>query len=89
MNLQYFPMDRQLCHIEIESCKYSHVCVVCAICVVPFYDCVLTNRFQLDYLPIYSECLSDLRSRFYRVLGDGDRRLPTGVLFKVLRVFFK
>lgn len=22
MNLQYFPMDRQLCHIEIESCKY-------------------------------------------------------------------
>lgn len=23
MNLQYFPMDRQLCHIEIESCKYS------------------------------------------------------------------
>lgn len=21
MNLQYFPMDRQLCHIEIESCK--------------------------------------------------------------------
>lgn len=25
MNLQYFPMDRQLCHIEIESCEYhSH-----------------------------------------------------------------
>lgn len=23
MNLQYFPMDRQLCHIEIESCKYA------------------------------------------------------------------
>jgi hypothetical protein len=23
MNLQYFPMDRQLCHIEIESCKYQ------------------------------------------------------------------
>lgn len=23
MNLQYFPMDRQLCHIEIESCKYE------------------------------------------------------------------
>lgn len=22
MNLQYFPMDRQLCHIEIESCKF-------------------------------------------------------------------
>jgi hypothetical protein len=22
MNLQYFPMDRQLCNIEIESCKY-------------------------------------------------------------------
>lgn len=22
MNLQYFPMDRQLCHIEIESCEY-------------------------------------------------------------------
>lgn len=22
MGLQYFPMDRQLCHIEIESCKY-------------------------------------------------------------------
>ena len=21
MNLQYFPMDRQLCYIEIESCK--------------------------------------------------------------------
>lgn len=24
MNLQYFPMDRQLCHIEIESCEYSN-----------------------------------------------------------------
>lgn len=23
MNLQYFPMDRQLCHIEIESCKFQ------------------------------------------------------------------
>ena len=23
MNLQYFPMDRQLCYIEIESCEYS------------------------------------------------------------------
>ncbi|VVC99806.1 unnamed protein product [Leptidea sinapis] len=23
MNLQYFPMDRQLCHIEIESCNVS------------------------------------------------------------------
>ena len=23
MNLQYFPMDRQLCYIEIESCKYN------------------------------------------------------------------
>ncbi|KOB75060.1 GABA-gated chloride channel isoform a3 [Operophtera brumata] len=23
MNLQYFPMDRQLCHIEIESCNKS------------------------------------------------------------------
>ena len=22
MNLQYFPMDRQLCYIEIESCEY-------------------------------------------------------------------
>lgn len=22
MNLQYFPMDSQLCTIEIESCKY-------------------------------------------------------------------
>ena len=21
MNLQYFPLDRQLCYIEIESCK--------------------------------------------------------------------
>lgn len=27
MNLQYFPMDRQLCHIEIESCKFS--CFYC------------------------------------------------------------
>lgn len=25
MNLEYFPMDRQLCHIEIESCKYSYL----------------------------------------------------------------
>ncbi|XP_031767281.2 gamma-aminobutyric acid receptor subunit beta isoform X9 [Galleria mellonella] len=25
MNLQYFPMDRQLCHIEIESCNYSRL----------------------------------------------------------------
>ena len=23
MDLQYFPMDRQLCYIEIESCKYK------------------------------------------------------------------
>lgn len=23
MDLQYFPMDRQLCNIEIESCKLS------------------------------------------------------------------
>ena len=22
MDLQYFPMDSQLCYIEIESCKY-------------------------------------------------------------------
>ncbi|XP_058805197.1 gamma-aminobutyric acid receptor subunit beta isoform X4 [Phymastichus coffea] len=25
MNLQYFPMDRQLCNIEIESCNYSRL----------------------------------------------------------------
>lgn len=25
MNLQYFPMDRQLCHIEIESCKCARL----------------------------------------------------------------
>ncbi|XP_028029487.1 gamma-aminobutyric acid receptor subunit beta-like isoform X10 [Bombyx mandarina] len=25
MNLQYFPMDRQLCHIEIESWNYSRL----------------------------------------------------------------
>ena len=24
MDLQYFPMDSQLCYIEIESCKYRH-----------------------------------------------------------------
>ena len=24
MNLQYFPMDRQLCYIEIESCEYHY-----------------------------------------------------------------
>uniref|UniRef100_A0A2S2PEU1 Neurotransmitter-gated ion-channel ligand-binding domain-containing protein n=1 Tax=Schizaphis graminum TaxID=13262 RepID=A0A2S2PEU1_SCHGA len=30
MNLQYFPMDRQLCHIEIESCK--------CLCVSTLYD---------------------------------------------------
>ena len=23
MDLQYFPMDRQLCFIEIESCEYA------------------------------------------------------------------
>uniref|UniRef100_A0A336MTR4 Gamma-aminobutyric acid receptor subunit beta n=1 Tax=Culicoides sonorensis TaxID=179676 RepID=A0A336MTR4_CULSO len=28
MNLQYFPMDRQLCHIEIESCKYTLMIIV-------------------------------------------------------------
>ena len=27
MNLQYFPMDRQLCSIEIESCKYLNIYV--------------------------------------------------------------
>ena len=26
MDLQYFPMDSQLCYIEIESCKYRHGC---------------------------------------------------------------
>ena len=26
MNLQYFPMDRQLCTIEVESCKYYYYC---------------------------------------------------------------
>ena len=26
MDLQYFPMDRQLCFIEIESCKYLSPC---------------------------------------------------------------
>ncbi len=25
MNLQYFPLDRQLCYIEIESCKLIQV----------------------------------------------------------------
>ncbi|TRY73168.1 hypothetical protein TCAL_11052 [Tigriopus californicus] len=25
MDLQYFPMDRQLCYIEIESCNYSRL----------------------------------------------------------------
>ena len=25
MFLQYFPMDRQLCYIEIESCKYNGI----------------------------------------------------------------
>lgn len=28
MNLQYFPMDRQLCHIEIESCKQCVVFII-------------------------------------------------------------
>lgn len=25
MNLQYFPMDRQRCTIEAESCEYKHI----------------------------------------------------------------
>ena len=31
MNLQYFPMDRQLCYIEIESCKLGTVGVHCTV----------------------------------------------------------
>ena len=29
MDLQYFPMDSQLCYIEIESCEYYHKSVHC------------------------------------------------------------
>lgn len=37
MNLQYFPMDRQLCTIEIESCKFENVFhdfMQCNLCVI-------------------------------------------------------
>lgn len=37
MNLQYFPMDRQLCHIEIESCEYR----------------IVANLFENDYKPSF------------------------------------
>jgi hypothetical protein len=34
MNLQYFPLDRQLCYIEIESCKFfSKLQIVVALVV--------------------------------------------------------
>lgn len=47
MNLQYFPMDRQLCHIEIESCKYAtHARVHIYISIHIFthiYKCIQTK----------------------------------------------
>ena len=37
MDLQYFPMDSQLCYIEIESCKYRRLCIAPA---QPVYICM-------------------------------------------------
>lgn len=33
MNLEYFPMDRQLCQIEIESCEYLNLQILYCFCL--------------------------------------------------------
>ena len=46
MDLQYFPMDSQLCYIEIESCKYRRLCIAPA---QPVYICRLyVNTAELN-----------------------------------------
>lgn len=45
MNLQYFPMDRQLCHIEIESCKYAT------------RACTYIHIYTYIYIYIYILCI--------------------------------
>ena len=52
MDLQYFPMDSQLCYIEIESCKYRRLCIAPA---QPVYICRLyvnTAELQTKHLQI-------------------------------------
>ena len=49
MDLQYFPMDSQLCYIEIESCKYRRLCIAPA---QPVYICRLyVNTAELNCRP--------------------------------------
>ena len=46
MDLQYFPMDSQLCYIEIESCKYRRLCIALP---QPVYICRLyVNTAELS-----------------------------------------
>lgn len=52
MNLQYFPMDRQLCHIEIESCEYRIVAILGLLVVA------LALMFRNEHLPNTSSYLN-------------------------------
>lgn len=70
MNLQYFPMDRQLCTVEIESCE----CI--EIFIIPNYlECNVMKMTQLRGLEKFYVCklivgytMSDLRYRWAKGL---------------------
>ncbi|KAF3426952.1 hypothetical protein E2986_10148 [Frieseomelitta varia] len=64
MNLQYFPMDRQLCHIEIESCKYAHKLRKTLLSV---YICVKRDRSEdicVLVLPAVGYTMRDIRYKW-------------------------
>jgi len=57
MNLQYFPMDSQLCSIEIESCEYCTILSLSSHFLTTIYPFVL-------FSPLFSIPLDSLHSVF-------------------------
>lgn len=59
MNLEYFPMDRQLCQIEIESCKYTFLIInfkfkTLATCYVVLLYVSVALEMSLSHSEIYA-----------------------------------
>lgn len=78
MNLQFFPMDRQLCSIEIESCKLSWTNNSIVILYLLFYWFVF--KIQLYYKQTVgfgmSEIIYDWQGGSAAVAVQEDVQLP-------------
>lgn len=99
MNLQYFPMDRQLCHIEIESCKYATYTHACTYSIhirvrLSIYIYVYVYIRWNIYVYTYNRCVPTSKIQFHRVdilayvtsTRHTDTHIPAHIIYIMIEV---